>query len=210
MARIDAVLDETVDYGFQGGPRYKVNVEEYPNGFEDRDSRWKWAKHEYSAAFGDVDDDQRDELIAAFHVCNGRKHSLKFKDWNDFKIVDQAIAVLPGTSDPIQAYKTYAPFGPAYTRIRPVQALKFAQLVDPLGNPVDGTWDLLTGIFTPTNEWGGGVYRIALAEFYVWVRYDNDYHEMTINSWRANTTRVQLKEDPFDFEPTNVPESWDV
>ena len=43
----------------------------------------------------------------------------------------------------------------------------------------------------------------------MWVRYDDDYNEMTINSWRANTAKVTLKEDPFDFLPENVPNSWD-
>lgn len=210
MARINAVLDEYVDYGFQGGPRYKVNVEEYPNRLEDRDSRWQYAKHEFSASFGDVDEESRDYLIAAFHVCRGRTHSLKFKDWNDFTIVDQPFQVIPGTAEPVQLYKTYAPFGPLYVRVRPIQCVRLCVIHDPSGNPVDGTWDYETGIFTPSSEWAEvGEYRIAYAEFYVWVRYDNDYHEMTINSWRANTTKVQFVEDPFFFMPTNVPLGWD-
>lgn len=209
MARINAVLDEAVDYGFSGGPRYKTNIGEYPNGFEDRDSGWKYPKHEFSASFGDIPDENRDYIIAGFHVCAGRKHSIKFKDWNDFTIEDQVIQVLPGTADPIQLYKTYAPFGPTYVRVRAIQAFAYCNIVDELGNPVAGTLDTETGIFTPDNEWTTQEYRIASAEFYVWVRYDDDYNEMTINSWRANTAKVTLKEDPFDFLPTNVPPSWD-
>jgi uncharacterized protein (TIGR02217 family) len=209
MARINAVLDEEVDYGFSGGPRYKTNIGEYPNGFEDRDSGWKYPKHEFSASFGDVPDENRDYIIAGFHVCAGRKHSIKFKDWNDFTIEDQVIQVLPGTANPIQLYKTYAPFGPTYVRVRAVQAFAFCNIVDELGDPVAGTLDTETGIFTPAEEWTEQEYRIASAEFYVWVRYDDDYNEMTINSWRANTAKVTLKEDPFDFLPLNVPPSWD-
>lgn len=209
MARINAVLDEAVDYGFSGGPRYKTNIGEYPNGFEDRDSGWKYPKHEFSASFGDVPDENRDYIIAGFHVCAGRKHSIKFKDWNDFTIEDQVIQVLPGTANPIQLYKTYAPFGPTYVRVRAVQAFAFCNIVDELGDPVAGTLDTETGIFTPAEEWTEQEYRIESAEFYVWVRYDDDYNEMTINSWRANTAKVTLKEDPFDFLPQNVPPSWD-
>lgn len=209
MARINAVLDEAVDYGFSGGPRYKTNISDHPNGFEDRDSRWMYPKHEFSASFGDVDDDHRDLIIAGFHACRGRKHSIKFKDWNDFEIVDQPIQVLPGTADPIQLYKTYAPFGPSYTTVRPIQAFAFCDLVDEVGAPVLGSLDTETGIFTPMNPWGTGEYRIQQAEFYVWVRFDDDYNEMTINSWRANTAKVTLKEDPFEFLPLNVPASWD-
>lgn len=209
MARIDAVLDEVVDYGFSGGPRYKTNVAEYPNGFEDRDSEWKYPKHEYSTSFGNISDDRRDVIIASFHACRGRKHAIKFKDWNDFEIYDQVIQVIPGTSNPIQLYKTYAPFGPAYVTVRPIQAFKFCNIIDSSGNPVLGTLDTETGLFTPVNPWTTEEYRIESAEFYVWVRFDDDYNEMTINSWSANTARVSLKEDSFDFLPTNVPDSWD-
>lgn len=209
MARINTVLDDAVSYGFEGGPRYRTNVGEYPNRMEDRDSSWKYPKHEYSASFQDVNEVQRDYILAAIHVCRGRKHSLKFKDWNDYRIQNQEIQVLPGSSDPVQLYKTYAPFGPPYVQIRPIQAFNFAQLVDPLGNPVDGTLDTETGIFSPTLEWVAGAYQIALAEFYVWVRFDDDYTGITINNWRQHTARMSLKEDPFDFLPANVPNSWD-
>lgn len=209
MARIDAVLDEVVDYGFSGGPRYKTNVAEYPNGFEDRDGEWKYPKHEYSASFGNISDDRRDLIIASFHICRGRKHSIKFKDWNDFEIYDQVIQVLPGTSNPIQLYKSYTPFGPTYITIRPIQAFKFCNIVDEAGLPVAGSLDTETGLFTPVDPWTTQEYRIESAEFYVWVRFDDDYNEMTINSWSANTARVSLKEDPFDFLPLNVPDSWD-
>lgn len=209
MGRIYAVLDEDVDYGFKGGPRYKTNIGEYPNRLEDRDSEWKYSKHEFNASWGDVPDEKRDHILAGFHVCRGRKHAIMFKDWNDFQIVDQPLQVLPGTNLPIQLYKTYAPYGPDYVAVRPVQAFKHCDIVDALGDLVAGTLDPYTGIFTPTSEWGVGQYMIEHAEFYVWVRYDNDYNELTINSWRANTARVSFVEDPFDFLPENVPPSWD-
>lgn len=209
MARINAVLDEDVDYGFKGGPRYKTNVGDYPNRLEDRDSEWKYPKHEFNASWGDISDEKRDHVLAGFHVCRGRKHSIKFKDWNDFEIFDQVIQVLPGTSLPIQLYKIYDPYGPDYISVRPIQAFKFATIVDEDELEVAGTLDLATGLFLPDADWGAGEYRIAEAEFYVWVRYDNDYNELTINSWRANTAKVSFVEDPFDFLPENVPNSWD-
>src|SRR5690606_1951620 len=121
--------------------------------------------------FGDIDDAVRDYIIAVFHVCRGRRHSLKFKDWNDFTIEDQPLQVLPGTSNPIQLYKTYEPFGPPYITVRPVQAFKWADITDENGDPVAGTLDTETGIFTPVGMWGSGDYFLN-AEFYVWVRFD--------------------------------------
>lgn len=208
MGRIHAVLDEEVDYGFEGGPRYKTDVNENPNRFEERDSDWKYGKHEYEASFGNLDDPDRDFIIMVFHSCRGRRHSFLFYDWNDRYIIDQElIAGEIGTLDQIQLYKKYEGFGESYT-IRPIQALKTVTLRDSLGDPVAGTWDMYTGLFTPDAPWGSGPYTVD-AEFYVWVRFDDDYNPMTINSWRANTARVRLVEDPIYFTATNVPESWE-
>lgn len=209
MGRINAVLDEDVDYGFEGGPRYKTGKIDLENGFFDRDSQWIYARHEYSASFGNISDDRRDRIIAVFHACRGSRHSFMFKDWNDFEIFDQVIEVPAGTSDKIQLYKTYTPFGPQYVTVRPIQAIKYAIIEDENGDEVTGSLNLLTGEFTPVGAWGGGVYKIREMEFYVWVAFEDDYNPMTINSWMANTAKVSLVEDKFEFDSTNVPMSWE-
>jgi len=209
MGKILAVFEEGVDYGFEGGPRYSTDEAKLVNGFLERDSSWEYSRHEFSASFGNILDEVRDRIIAVFHVCRGARHSFKFKDWNDYTIVDQVLQVLPGTSDPVQLYKTYEPFGPPYVTVRPIQAFKYATIVDNLGDPVAGTLDLDTGIFTPTDPWTVDEYRISLAEFYVWVCFEDDYNPMTINAWKANTARVTLIEDLTEFTATNVPSSWE-
>lgn len=208
MGRINAVLDEYVDYGFEGGARYKTDSSETSNGFEERDSDWKYGKHEFEASFGDISDERRDFIVMVFHTCRGSRHSFKFYDWNDRYIENQVLLCgTVGTTDPIQLYKKYEGFGQAFT-IRPIQALKEVVLYDEDDVEVPGTWDMDTGIFTPDNPWGAGPYTVD-AEFYVWVHFDDDYNPMTINSWRANTAKVRLVEDPFAFTCTNVPESWE-
>lgn len=209
MGRISAVLEEEVDYGFEGGPRYKTDKADLVNGFMERDSAWEYPRHEFSASFGNIRDEDRDFIISVFHACRGSRHSFKFKDWNDYTIEDQVIQVVPGTNEPIQLYKVYEPFGPPYRTIRPIQALKFAILEDGNGDEVPGSWNLDTGVFTPVGLWGDGEYRIREAEFYVWVMFEDDYNPMTINSWRANTASVTLIEDPMEFEANNVPTSWE-
>lgn len=219
MARIPKVLDEQVDYGFEGGPSYLTDVVELENGFEERDSNWKYGRHRFSARFGDIPDEDRDAIIATFHTCRGKRHAFLFKDWNDFSVELEPL-VLPSsyftTSDSIQLYKRYTfmnlPYEPGdpFT-IRPIQALKLATVYAADGmTPVPGTLNLLTGEFTPTDPWPDGVTDYYWSgEFYVWVRFDADYNPMTINSWRANTASVELLEDRFDFAATNVPESWE-
>lgn len=220
MARIAALLDEEVAYGFKGGAEYSVNVSDLENRFEERDENWMYPKHRYSASFENLDDDVKEVMIHTLHACRGRFHSFLMRDWNDYSIVDQEIAVLPGTADPIQLYKKYQPPGwPAYT-IRPIQAVDTRQtdtfgqpvqpfqIVDSDGNPVAGTLDSLTGLFTPDAEWGNGAYFLT-CDFLVWVRMDHDDNQMTINGWRDHTVDVEMVEDPFEFEPANLPPSWD-
>lgn len=212
MGYISAVLDEQVDYGFEGGPEYSNEVIDLENGFEYIDSAWQYPRHRYSARFGNIKDADRDYVISVFHACKGRRHYFMFKDWNDYLAEMEALAVEAGTSNVVQLYKTYS-FGEAFT-IRPIQALKAGcQVFDVTDheNPVavDGTFDLSTGEFTPANDWEADHDYAWSGEFYVWVRFDADYNAMTINSWRANTASVELVEGKRDVIATNLPVSWE-
>ncbi len=206
MGYINAVLDEQVDYGFEGGPEYSNEVVDMENGFEHIDSAWQYPRHRYSASFGNVPDADRDYIIAVFHACKGRRHYFKFKDWNDYTATDEPLQVIPGTTEPVQLYKTYS-FGQAYT-VRPVQALLSATIKTPGGNVVEGVLDTETGMFTPDEAWASGTHTWS-GEYYVWVRFDADYNAMTINSWRANTAKVELVEGKRVITATNVPDSWE-
>lgn len=206
MGFINAVLDEHVDYGFEGGPEYNNEITDLENGFEHIESAWQFPRHRYSANFGNIKDKDRDYIVSVFHACRGRRHAFKFKDWNDYIAENEPIAVEAGTLNPVQLYKTYR-FGQAFT-VRPIQALLEATIFSPGENPVAGDLDLNTGIFTPSEPWGTGQYTWD-GEFYVWVRFDNDYNSLTINSWQANSARVDLYEKKIEFLPTNVPTGWE-
>lgn len=206
MARIPVVFAEGADWGFEGGPGYLTGVVDLENGFEDRDSQWKYPKHEYSAAFSNMKEDSRDYFISIFHACRGRRHSFMFKDYNDYFAVDEPLNVEAGTTNTVQLYKTYT-FGPVYT-IRPIQALKEATIYNEAGTPIAGTLNLQTGEFTPSSPWGTGQHTWD-GEYYVWVRFDDDYNPMTIATWQTHSVSVKLVEDKFAFESTNVPESWE-
>lgn len=205
MARIPTVLNEEVDYGFEGGPRYKTNVINNPNGLTERESQWIYPRHEFNASFENMTNKSRDSLLSLYHVLCGQAHSFLFKDWNDYQAIAQPLAVHAGTRDVAQLYKTYR-YGPAYT-IRPIQALKEATIRDVNGNAVPGSLDLLTGQFIPTDVWGSGAYTWE-GEFYVWVVLKDDYNPMQINNWEDNSSSIDLVEDKFSFVATNVPQRW--
>lgn len=208
MGYINGVLDEQVDYGFEGGPEYSNEIVDLENGFEHINSAWSYPRHKYSASFGNIKDKNRDYIIAVFHSCKGRQHYFKFKDWNDYEAIEENLNVEAGTLNPVQLYKTYQPENwPAFT-IRPIQAIKFAEILSPGGSVVSGELDTETGIFIPDVAWGSGDYTWS-GEFYVWVRFEADYNPMTINSWQANTAQVDLIEGKRKFTAKNIPESWD-
>lgn len=207
MGRINAILDEGVDYGFEGGGEYQTDETISVNGFREADSAWKYPKHKYSASFTSITEATRDYLIRVFHACRGKRHSFLFKDWNDYQAFDEPLNVEIDTANKVQLYKTY-PFGQAYT-IRPIYALKAGvEIHDENGDVVPGDFDLLTGEFTPVSVWGAGPYTWT-GEFYVWVYFADDYNGMTIASWQTRDADIELIEDPILITATNVPVSWE-
>lgn len=202
---IDAVLSDAVAYGFEGGPEYLTDITEQDNGYEHRNSVWMFPRHRYSARFVNIPDEAKTEILAAFHACRGRAHSFKFKDWNDYYVENQRILVPRDTTDTIQLYRTYQ-FGPVKS-VRVIQALKYAELKDNLGNPIEGDLNLNTGEFTPMEPWASDtVYWTG--EYYVWVRFDNDYNRFTIGNWQASTAPIDLVEDKRRFTAENV--YWEI
>lgn len=208
MGFINTVLDDEVAYGFEGGPEYSTDEAMLDNGIRHADSAWAYPRHRYSARYDNMQDEDRSRIIEVFHAARGKRHSFKFRDWNDYQASDQPLNVpaeLIGTTDPVQLYKTYT-FGPAY-QIRPIQAIESATIyIDE--TPVAGVVDLNTGMFQPDEPWVDGEYTWS-GEFYVWVHFTNDYNSFTINSWRANTANIDLQEDKREITAVNVPASWE-
>lgn len=216
MAFINAVLDEAVAYGFEGGPEYYTNETMLENGVRYPDSSWVYPRHKYRAQFDNLPDENRDQLLQVFHAVRGKFHTFKFKDWNDYQAEEESLAITPamvGTRAVAQLYKTYS-FGPAYT-IRPVQALVPSSSTvykDVAGTltPVAGVFDTELGTFTPDENWEADTSYFWSGEFYVWVHFADDYNAFVINSWRANTADIELEEDKREILAVNVPGSWDA
>lgn len=215
MAFISAVLDEEVAYGFEGGPEYSTSENRLENGVRYADSAWEYARHKYNAQFDNLSDEARAVIINVFHAVRGKRHSFKFKDWNDYIAEQQTLQVTAeynGTTNAVQLYKTYE-FGVAYT-VRPIQALvpgtcQVFKLV--AGTPVlvAGVFNNELGTFTPDEVWDAAATYIWSGEFYVWVHFVDDYNAFTINSWRASTANIELEEDKREVLATNVPASWE-
>lgn len=190
MAFIPTRLSACVAYGFSGGPEYLTELVTLYNGREQRNQRWLYPRHSYSAEYLNLSPEAQKEVLAAFHAARGRLHAFRFKDWNDYEAAAEPLAPAIGTSNPVQLIKTYSLGAQATTRM--IQA-PVSAVVRRNGVAVAGTVDLQTGLFTPAAPWAAGAYTWD-GEFDVWVRFNSDYNAFAIGAPNARTADIALIE----------------
>lgn len=193
MSRIDARLSDCVAYGFVGGPEWSTLVVPLDNGQEIRNGQWMYPRHRYSAQFMNLAEEDRNEILAAFHVARGKLYAFRFKDWNDYTATDEPLLPEYSTTTAVQLTKTYL-FGSADS-VRIIRAVVSSVVKDASGTIVSGTLDAENGLFTPGAAWdeGSGPYTWS-GEFDVWVRFDSDYNAFAIGNCDAHTADVDLVE----------------
>jgi len=88
-------LNENIERGALGGPRFNTSVLELDSGFEKRNINWSVPRAEFDLGFGLLQKFQEDpasakldvdELINFFYIVQGKGHSFRMKDWSDFEI----------------------------------------------------------------------------------------------------------------------------
>lgn len=191
MAFIDTRLSTQVTAGFTGGPERSTRIISLENGRELRNARWDYARHRYTAQYGTFTTAAKNELLRAIHATRGRLHAFRFKDWNDYTAVDQALSPAIGTSDPVQLVVTHSFGSESSTRL--IQAPLPSCVVSRDSSPITGSLDTATGLFTPSAPWVAGVHTWA-GEFDVWVRFADDRAEFVSVSRDVWTTNVELIE----------------
>jgi uncharacterized protein (TIGR02217 family) len=144
------------------------------NGISMRRGNWSMPHHKYSANYALLRPEDQNEILAAFIAARGQVHSFRFKDWNDFKAVNQALPVGDNTSNPRQLTKTYTFGTESYVRniLLPVSG---SVVVTANGTPLAVTVNYLTGMVTPVVTWPLGQVIKATFEFDVRVRFGSDF-----------------------------------
>jgi uncharacterized protein (TIGR02217 family) len=191
MTFIDQRLLDCVSPGFSGGPMWNTRITPLASGNETRNAEWSMPHHKYTADYVVLEPRDQNEVLHAFWVARGSTHSFRFKDWNDFKIIDETMAVGDGTGAARQAVKTYT-FGPStYTR---TVTLLSSVTVTANGSPLAVTFDDETGLITPVSVWPNGQTIVLEAEFDVKVRFGADYYPFTQPHRSAALCTVDLVE----------------
>ena len=171
-----------IAYGAIGGPEFFTDVITSSSGFEGRNVNWSTARNRYNLAPAIKTKEQLDYLIKFFRVCQGKAIGFRFKDWLDYKIERQNIAIADGKMDNFQLTKTYAIgncqvirkiFKPVVDNIKIYCDQK---LIRAEVNPANGQIKFAT----PPKE---GLLIEAEGEFDVPVRFDIDYLATSIENY---------------------------
>ena len=188
MSFHEVLFPEDVSYGSSGGPGFNTSIIELASGHEQRNSNWSEQKAKYDVSHGIKTRDQMEDLLDFFYARKGRAFGFRFKDWMDFEIIDQVIAVGDGVTKTFQIIKRYEP-DTSYYFDRPIRKLVPGTTTLALNGAVTGSGFLInanTGIVTFTTAPAAGVQiSIPQAEFHVPVRFDIDDMTITHDDWET-------------------------
>ena len=171
-----------VSYGSFGGPEYNTEVLLTTNGCEYRGIKWNIPKMRFNIAPGIKNDRQMSEIVSLFRVCKGRCIGFRYKDWSDYKVVQEQVKTV--NQNTLQLIKTYS--------VTP-EILEQRIITKPVLNTVriyvagiplaadEFIVDYTVGIITLKNEiTDQNVVITADFEFDIPVRFDTDYLPITI------------------------------
>lgn len=193
MTFLDYRLNTRYRYGFRGGPNFATLHKRTRGGQTTSRSLREYPLHRYSADYAAMSDEERAQIRDALWVAMGSCNRFRFRDWNDWKVENQALGVGDGTATPIQLFKDYH-FGP-YTKRRPIR-LPYSIAMTADGAPfTDMVVDPLTGIATPDTEWPEGAVLAYSCRFDVRVRFQDDYVELVAEAPNITTSNVVLVEE---------------
>ncbi|MDN8612802.1 DUF2460 domain-containing protein [Variovorax ginsengisoli] len=193
MTFIDTKLSRKVSVGFSGGPTWNTRVVPMASGVDKRNAEWALPHHKFTADYTLLDPESQNEILIAFWAARGQKDSFRFKDWNDFKAINQAMANGDGTSTPRQLTKTYT-FGPTSFVRNILLPIASTVVVTANGTPIAVTTNETTGMVTPVSPWPSGQVIKSSCEFDVRVRFGSDFIPFTRNAPRLGTVTIELVE----------------
>jgi uncharacterized protein (TIGR02217 family) len=171
-----------ISYGASGGPMFMTDVVATISGHEQRNARWSQARAKYNVASGIKTETQWQALIAFFRARRGKAVGFRFKDWSDYKAVNQPLLALGG--DEYQMVKQYVSGAVVSERIitKPVAGtvkLYRNSLLQASGWSIDTTTGIVTTSLTGT--------LTVDYDFDVPVRFDTDELALSLDSFDAGS-----------------------
>ncbi len=175
-------LDEFIEQGARGGPRFKTTVIGFGTGTEQRNRKWQFARAQWDVGYGVQTQAQYQGIAEFFYARNGRLRGFRFKDWTDYIATKTNIGSGDGINTVFQLVKTYSDAVNTYIRkiTRPIESTIQIFVNDVLQTvSVDYTVGAL-GVITFTVAPAGGAVVTASYEFDIPVRFDIDHLELDV------------------------------
>jgi uncharacterized protein (TIGR02217 family) len=182
MSFVEVQFPSDISYGATGGPMFLTDVVATVSGHEQRNSKWSQARARYNVASGVKTETQWQALIAFFRARRGKAVGFRFKDWGDFKAINQPLLSLGGTQ--YQLVKQYVSGAVVSERI--------------ITKPVAGTVKLYRNSLLQASGWSinttNGIITTSLTgtltvdfDFDVPVRFDTDELALSLDSFNAGS-----------------------
>jgi uncharacterized protein (TIGR02217 family) len=186
MSFVETRFPDDIAYGSTGGPGYSTDVVMTVSGHEQRNVNWEHARARYNVAHGVKSQTQLDALIAFFRARKGRAYGFRFKDWSDYKAVNQLLGEGDGSTVQFQLVKYYDGGVTSETRIihKPVQDMVniyVNSVLQESGVAVDYAAGTVAFTSAPPN----GATISADFEFDVPVRFDTDSLSARLENYGA-------------------------
>ncbi len=179
-----------ISYGVSGGPSFQTDIVTTSSGHEYRNICNLRPRYKYQLASAIKTETQLSELMSFFKAMKGRAVGFRFKDWLDYRVSNQQLAVADGKSDCFQLEKIYRT-GEIETKRKITKPVKNSVVVFVNGlEETEVDIDYRAGIIKFQSPPKEGSSISASFEFDIPVRFDNDAIVTTMQSYG-----VQLIED---------------
>lgn len=179
-----------ISYGSAGGSGFSTTVFETTSGYEQRNVNWSKSRGSWDVSYGVKDRSQMDSLVTFFMAMQGKAYAFRFKDWADYYVVNQQIAVGDGATKTFQLIKTYSAGTNTFTRTIKKPVANTLQQVLVAGAPaspqpaIDTTTGLITFNAAPAN---GAPIVVTYCEFDVPARFDTDKLDVRQDFWQTES-----------------------
>lgn len=186
---VEVQFPAEISYGSKGGPMFSTDIVSTFSGHEQRNINWQAARCRYDIASGIKTEQQWQELISFFRARHGRAIGFRYKDWSDYRAVNQVIGKGNAQQTKFQLVKRYINGGQVYARniAKPVQNNFCKIYLDSLWQEQGVSIDFTTGMVTFTVAPNNNEEITADFEFDVPVRFDTDHLDLSMDSFAAGS-----------------------
>lgn len=200
---VEERFPDCISFGSSGGPGFMTNVVDFDSGVVAVNQEWERVRASYQVSFDNATPAEISMVEDFFYIAKGRAIGFRFKDWNDYQIVNQNIAVGDGVTNAFQVFKRYQSGNTIYDR-KITKLLKVTAAGQNIEVTVDGATQILDGDVFVNESRGivsfnvppplGSIVRIVYAEFDVPVRFDTDSLDISFDEFRQLSLEIPLIE----------------